>query len=389
MCCLHAVYMHVQAPARSGSPYLPSELPPLDDALPDAPALEARQVTAGTTLNISHGPEGATPLMALPSLHSNPTLSLSFSRFMAALDDDLRALGGSHALADPQVAPVATASPPPVHHPPADASGMGEGPESTGPDARSPDPVPLARSPRPGSAPRVSAVNHLSAHELSRQVAEEAGTERDRQQAGAPPPQPAGGTLVRLMNVQQDDTDKLELLLSDGPPPIAAAPHRSGGDVKRAVHAVHPRMLPERDPGHPSRGAVSGSPHAEQRAPAECPGSAGGGARAGGLPRISSADEGGPAWLSPRSTATVSAPRRQMPEHAWLAPQQHAGSATLWQDETLLRRSSVEGPAAPLEGVSQAEVHGWINDSYLSSGLMRPLSCLDYQVRIIKNNKQS
>ena len=80
-----------------------------------------------------------------------------------------------------------------------------------------------------------------------------------------------------------------------------------------------------------------------------------------------------------KSTCPTSPAVRQIQE----SPHPPRGAAPRrsvpWGSEPLQRRPSVE--VDPTEGVSQAEVHAWINECYVSSGLTRPLTCLDYQVR--------
>lgn len=394
-----------------GSFKLPSDIPPLEDMLSDSPAVEARQVPApadGTA-----APDTPNRLVGLPSLHSNPTLSLSFSRFMAALDEDLRALGAPNgggaadapaaaaaAAADaapavpapenprqpPAAAPPATSCPP---APKLDENARERMHPAAAPTHKPPSPALSAPAPpsRVASAPlspMSTQVNHCVT-DASRAGDGGAGAcdgNMDSHSAPAPAPAPhpartvrVARTPVKLMNIPKDDTDQLELLLADKPasslPDPHAALHHGSSDVDHGMLSGSHGMVSERATVFAplrSAGGAPSSPHV--RAPA------------GRLPRRESVEEAAPAWMSPRSVTTVSAPQRPTPEGGWMSPHLPRGAAqgrTMpWGSEPLQRRSSVE--VDPAEGVSQAEVHAWINECYVSSGLTRPLSCLDYQV---------
>lgn len=390
-----------------GSLRLPSDLPPLEDVLSDAPALDARQVAplAGAPLAGAQPPEPVrdSRLVALPSLQSNPTLSLSFSRFMATLDEDIRAMGAGAVARDhpaPGGEPPRSATPPGQGSACASPRPAGATPVETGRGAarsdthRCPSPaVPVATV----SQPPECTVNHLSAHALAIPPGDTASVlPRSLLPGGNASADRHDGRAVHdgrdaqrrhamhTHAVSRDDTKQLELLLSEKsgslPPRPPTPTATTSGQQRCAPQPVMPdlrQLCPARlaDIPGPSAGATGGGLLRP-----------GGYATGQSLPRWPSAEEHGPAWLSPRSVTTVSAARPPTPDTARRLPPEPSAQMPP-PAERLPRRPSTDevsmhAPAERSDGISQAEVHAWINDTYIMSGLTRALSCQDYQVRI-------
>eukprot|EP00892_Ulva_mutabilis_P011942 jgi/Ulvmu1/911/UM101_0020.1 len=385
-----------------GSLRLPSDLPPLEHVLSDTPALDARHVpplpgcSAADVLRDGR-------LLALPSLQSNPTLSLSFSRFMATLDDDMRAMAGTGmGAAVPQEPHVATSDSGPAHT--AQTPHAARGASNTGGRAGvasdgTPPPlaanIPVATSPRPQCT---VPINNLSAHALALRNGDAAGAPEQRAQHAQHAAHDGGSAQhiapVRVIGVDQAETDQLQLLLSEKSgslaplqPPTPPTPSPSPSNGCHAAYPAAPSMAD--DAQYLCSGPLVGPELQPQGTQWRAQTSAGAPDRR--LPRWPSNDDRSAAWMSPRSPVTVTTtPRQPAAAAGGQSPQRPTTPSAVLPlsaaaaPPSLPRRMSADevSMSAPEErgdSVSQAEVHAWINKVYIASGLTRALTCLDYQ----------